>query len=79
MKIIKFDDENNPYAFEMYYRLDKIFFFAAKYLPWIFLKKVYLDGEIFQLPRLITKKHFNSINKKTQKLMKELNNQTVNK
>jgi hypothetical protein len=73
MKIIKFDEKNNPYAFEMYYRLDNIFFFAAKYLPWIFLKKVYLNGEMFQLPRLITKRHMESINKKTQKLMNKLN------
>lgn len=73
MKIIKFDEVNNPYAFEMYYRLDNLFFFAAEYLPWIFLKKVYLGEEMFELPRLITKKHFNSINKKTQKLMNKLN------
>ena len=73
MKIIKLDEKNNPYAFEMYYRLDNIFFFAAEYLPWIFLKKVYLNGEMYQLPRLITKRHMESINKKTQKLMNKLN------
>ena len=72
MKIIILD-ENNPYTYQMYDALDNIFFFAAKYLPWIFLKKVYLDGEMFQLPRLITKRHMDSINKKTQKLMKKLN------
>jgi hypothetical protein len=73
MKIIKFDEKNNPYAFEMYYRLDNIFFLAAEYLPWTFLKKVYLDEEMFELPRLITKKHWDSIDGYTQALMRELN------
>jgi hypothetical protein len=73
MKIINLDEDNNPYAYVMYDALDSIFFFAAEYLPWIFLKKVYLNEEMFQLPRLITKRHMNSINKKTQKLMNKLN------
>ena len=72
MKIIKLDD-NNPYAYQVYDALDDMFFFAAKYLPWIFLKKVYLNGEMQQLPKLITKRHMDSINKKTQKLMNKLN------
>jgi hypothetical protein len=72
MKIIKLDD-NNPYSYELYDALDSIFFFAAKYLPWIFLKKVYLDEETLELPRLITKKHMESIDKDTQALMNELN------
>ena len=72
MKIIKLDD-NNPYAYQLYDALNSMFFFAAKYLPWIFLKKVYLDGEMFQLPRLITKKHLDTIDNETQELMNKLN------
>jgi hypothetical protein len=72
MKIIKLDD-NNPYTYQLYDALDGIFFFAAEYLPWIFLKKVYLDGKELQLPRLITKKHLDSIDIDTQTLMNELN------
>ena len=72
MKIIIID-KNNPYAYQMYDALDEIFFFAAEYLPWIFLKKVYLDEEILQLPRWITKKHWDSIDEYTRNLMRELN------
>ena len=72
MKIIILD-ENNPYTYQMYDALDNIFFFAAKYLPWIFLKKVYSDGKMLQLPRWITKKHMDTIDKDTQELMNKLN------
>lgn len=72
MKIIKFDPES-PNAYQMYNTLDKILFFGAEYLPSIFLKKVYLDGEEFQLPRWITQKHMDEIDKRTQELMNELN------
>jgi hypothetical protein len=73
MKIIKLDDENNPYKDYMYDVLNNIFFIAAEYLPWMFLKKVYLDEEMFELPKLITKKHWDSIDGYTQNLMRELN------
>jgi hypothetical protein len=72
MKIIILD-ENNPYSYQLYDALDNIFFLAAKYLPWIFLKKVYLDEEMLQLPRWITKKHMDSIDKDTQALINKLN------
>jgi hypothetical protein len=72
MKIIKLD-ETNPYSYQLYETLNEMFFFAAEYLPWIFLKKVYLDGEMFELPRLITKKHWDSIDGYTQNLMHLLN------
>ncbi len=72
MKIIKFDSKN-PNSIKMYDALDKILFFGAEYLPFIFLKKVYLDGEQLQLPRWITQKHMDEIDKRTQELMNELN------
>ena len=72
MKIIKLD-ENNYSADRVYDALYDLLYFGAKYLPWIFLKKVYLDGQEFQLPRWITKKHYDGINSETQKLITELN------
>jgi hypothetical protein len=72
MKIIILD-ENNPYSYQLYDALDNIFFLAVKYLPWIFLKKVYLDEQMLQLPCWITKKHMDTIDKDVQELMKELN------
>lgn len=72
MKIIKLDD-NNPYSYQLYDALDAIIFFGNEHLPWIFLKKVYLDGKELQLPRLITKKHLDSIDIDTQELINELN------
>jgi hypothetical protein len=73
MKIIKFNEDYNPYAYQMYDLWYNILYFGAEYLPWIFLKKVYLDGEMQQLPRWITKKHMDSIDKETQTLINELN------
>jgi hypothetical protein len=72
MKIIKLD-ENNYTADRLYDALYDFFYYGAEYLPWIFLKKVYLDGEMFQLPRWITQKHYDSIDADTRKLMDELN------
>jgi hypothetical protein len=72
MKIIKLD-ENNPYSYQLYDALDAIIFFGNEYLPWIFLKKVYLDGKELQLPRWITKKQMDIIDKDVQDLMNELN------
>lgn len=72
MKIIKLN-ENNPYSEYLYDKLEAILYFGYEYLPFIFLKKVYLDNEELQLPRLITKRHLDSIDEGTQKLMQELN------
>ena len=72
MKIIKLD-ENNPYSLMLYDSLDGILYFGCEYLPFIFLKKVYLDGEELQLPRWITKQHMDSIDAEVQKLMHEIN------
>ena len=72
MKIIKLD-ENNPYTYQLYDTLDSIIFFGNEHLPWIFLKKVTLDGEQLQLPRWITKKQMDLIDKDVQELMNELN------
>ena len=73
MKIIKLD-EKNPYAEMLYNKLDAVLFFGNEYLPWIFLKKVYMsDGHMLQLPRWITKKHYDSIEEYARKLADELN------
>lgn len=72
MKIIKIDTKN-PYSDQVYDILDKILYYGSEYLPIIFLKKVYLDGEEFYLPRWITQKHMNTIDKRTQELMNNLN------
>jgi hypothetical protein len=72
MKIIEFDPKYQ-YAEQAYKKLDAILKFGADYLPFIFLKKVYLDGFQLQLPRWISKKHMDKIDKQTQELMNELN------
>jgi hypothetical protein len=84
MKIIKLN-ENNPYFEYIYDKLETILYFGYEYLPFIFLKKVYIEYEGFphwinkkyyeelQLPRWITKRHMDSIDEGTQKLMNELN------
>ena len=72
MKIIKFS-KDNPNAENMYDFLDSILEFGMRYLPFIFLKKVYLDGHKLQLPRWITKKRMDKIDKRTQQLMKNIN------
>jgi hypothetical protein len=72
MKIIKLD-ENNPYTYQMYDALDAIIFWGNERLPWIFLKKVQLDGKTLELPRWITKKQMDLIDKDVQELMNELN------
>jgi hypothetical protein len=72
MKIIKLD-EKNPYSEMLYDSLESLLYIGCEYLPFIFLKKVYLDGEELQLPRWITKRHMDSIDADVQKLMTELN------
>jgi hypothetical protein len=72
MKIIKLD-ENNPYSYQLYDALDAIIFWGNEYLPWLFLKKVKFDGEILQMPRWITKRQMDIIDKEVQDLMNELN------
>jgi hypothetical protein len=72
MKIIKLDEEN-PYSCQLYDALDSIIFWGNEHLPWIFLKKIKFDGEILQLPRWITKKQMDVIDKNVQDLMNELN------
>ena len=65
MKIIKLD-ETNPYTEMLYDSLDGILHFGADYLPWIFLKKVYVDKETLQLPRWITKREMDKIDEKVK-------------
>jgi len=72
MKIIKFDPKS-PYSEQLYDTLDDILEFGMNYLPFIFLKKVYLDGKMLQLPRWITKRRMAEIDKRTQDLMNNLN------
>jgi len=72
MKIIIID-EKNPYCEQLYEKLYNFLFFGYEYLPFVFLKTVYLNDVKLQLPRWITKRHWDSIDKRTQKLMMELN------
>lgn len=72
MKIIEFNPKYR-YADMAYEKLDRILEFGMNYLPFIFLKKVYLDGHELQLPRWITKKRMEQIDKRTQELMNNLN------
>jgi hypothetical protein len=72
MKIIEFDSKYQ-YAEQAYKRLDVILEFGMNYLPFIFLKKVYLDDQQLQLPRWISRKRMNEIDKRAQELMNELN------
>ena len=71
MKIIKIDKEN-PYADMLYDAWDNLFFFMGKRLPWIYLKKVYVDGHKMYFPRWITKRHMDTIDERVQKLMTNL-------
>jgi hypothetical protein len=72
MKIIKLDIDS-VYSNQIYNILDNILYWGAERLPFIFLKKVYFDGEKYQLPRWITKRHFDTIDRRTRKLMSDLN------
>jgi hypothetical protein len=74
MKIIKIN-ENNPYREYLYDYLDWILEFGNNYLQFIFMKKVYLNNQKLYLPRWITQREMNNINKKTQNLIKKLDNQ----
>jgi hypothetical protein len=74
MKIIALD-ESHPQAYGYYTALDNLFYFLAERLPKFFLEPVNLNGEIFHLPKFITKMHFDSIDPQTQDLMNELNQQ----
>jgi hypothetical protein len=72
MKIIKLN-ENNPYKEYLYDYLDWILEFGNNYLSFVFLKKLYLDGHILHLPRWITKKRMDDIDKEVQDLIDHLN------
>lgn len=72
MKIITFKSVNF-YADTAYSVLDFIYEFGMRYLPIIFLKKVQVDGKIIYLPRWITRKRMDMIDKDTQDLMNKLN------
>lgn len=78
MKIIEIS-KKHPDREGLYDRLDNLFYYGCEYLPFLFLHKINYNGEILPLPRWITKRHFNSINKKTQELMKKLETIRINK
>lgn len=65
MKIIKLD-ENNPYTYQMYDFLDWLFDNGRAYLPWIFLRKGNLDGHVVRIPRWITKREMDTIDKRVK-------------
>lgn len=71
MKIIEID-KNNPYAELIYDKLKYWLYYGYEYLPFIFLNTVMYEDNRLQLPKWITKRHFNSINKPIQNLMKKL-------
>jgi hypothetical protein len=74
MKIIELD-ESKSQSYDLYTALDNLFYLLAERLPNFFLEPVNLDGEIYHLPKYITKLHYDSIDPQTQDLMNELNKQ----
>jgi len=72
MKIIKLD-ENNPYTYQMYDFLDWFFDNGRAYLPWIFLRKGYLNGYVVRIPRWITKKEMDEIDEKVKDWINNIN------
>ena len=72
MKIIEID-KNNPYIEYIYDMLDKFFYYGYEYLPSIFLHDVLFEGQVLQMPKWISKRHYDSIDNRTQSLMKKLN------
>jgi len=73
MKIIELKSDN-PYTEMLYNWLDKFLFWGDDHLPFIFLKKITMsDGTIVHLPRWITRKHMDTIDKEVQELMNNLN------
>jgi len=72
MKIIELKSDN-PYAQMFHNWLTNFLFWGCDHLPFIFLKKVPFDGHMVQLPRWITRKHMDTIDKRVQELMNNIN------
>lgn len=71
MKIICLD-ETNPQAARLYEALYTVFYYLAEYLPKIFLDTVIYNGESLQIPKLITKLHYDSLDADTRNLLNKL-------
>ena len=76
MKIIEIDPKN-PYVEYIYDFIDKWFYYGYEYLPFIFLETLIFEGQELQLPRWISKQHFDSIDVGTQQFMLDLNDGNI--
>jgi hypothetical protein len=63
---------DNYYADRVYDALYTIFYYMAEYLPGIFLHTIKYNGEKLQIPKVITKQHYDSLNADTRSLLNEL-------
>jgi len=73
MKIIKIEPKN-MYDEMMYDKLDNFLLWGCDNLPFIFLKKITMsDGTKVQLPRWVTQKYMDTIDKKVQEFMENIN------
>jgi hypothetical protein len=71
MKIIALD-ESRPQSYGLYTALDNLFYFLAERLPKFFLINVKHNNDILQIPKYITKMHYDSLDEQTRDLLNEL-------
>jgi hypothetical protein len=71
MRILEVDP-NLKDADIIYNAFDNIFYFLAEYLPKYFLHSIDYNGEILQIPKYITQKHYDSLDTETKELFNEL-------
>ena len=68
MKIIALD-ESRPQSYGLYTALDNLFYFLAERLPKFFLINVKHNNDILQIPKYITKMHYDSLDEQTRDLL----------
>ena len=56
----------------IYDALDNIFYFLAERFPKYFLHTIIYNGEELQIPKYITRRHYNSLDPQTKDLFNEL-------
>ena len=71
MKILILDP-NNPNSDILYNALDNIFLLLADKFPRLFLHTINYNGQELQIPKYITEKQYNSLDKDTKDLFNEL-------
>ena len=71
MKIIVLD-ESHPQSYGYYTALDNLFYLLAEKLPKFFLIDVNFNGEVLQIPKVITKMHYDSLDEQTRDLLNEI-------